>query len=179
MKEAQLAFPTLSFQHLSILSLCPSSLPPPLPISFSLSVVTEEPLGHLVMMWILGRVLSTSPPSWCPLNVYLRRGRGAEDGGKQTRRDCAGGERSETSMGGCVGSHHDSSGSLNENSDGTGGKKTSSTRARATHIFIYKCFKPLCSAFSALHRSSPPLLILPISTHSRGGFNRRLSQFTE
>ena len=27
----------------------------------------------------------------------------------------------ETSMGGCVGSHHDSSGSLNENSDGTGG----------------------------------------------------------
>ena len=27
-----------------------------------------------------------------------------------------------TSMGGCVGSHHDSSGSLNENSDGTGGR---------------------------------------------------------
>ncbi|KAK7925887.1 hypothetical protein WMY93_008197 [Mugilogobius chulae] len=26
-----------------------------------------------------------------------------------------------TSMGGCVGSHHDSTGSLNENSDGTGG----------------------------------------------------------
>lgn len=25
-------------------------------------------------------------------------------------------------MGGCVGSHHDSSGSLNENSEGTGGK---------------------------------------------------------
>lgn len=30
----------------------------------------------------------------------------------------------ETSMGGCVGSHHDSSGSLNENSDGTGGNLT-------------------------------------------------------
>lgn len=30
-----------------------------------------------------------------------------------------------TSMGGCVGSHHDSSGSLNENSDGTGGRKQS------------------------------------------------------
>ncbi|RLW02963.1 hypothetical protein DV515_00006734 [Chloebia gouldiae] len=29
-------------------------------------------------------------------------------------------------MGGCVGSHHDSSGSLNENSDGTGGCATSS-----------------------------------------------------
>lgn len=31
------------------------------------------------------------------------------------------GYSAETSMGGCVGSHHDSSGSLNENSDGTGG----------------------------------------------------------
>lgn len=29
-------------------------------------------------------------------------------------------------MGGCVGSHHDSSGSLNENSDGTGGEFWSS-----------------------------------------------------
>ncbi|KAK2826952.1 hypothetical protein Q7C36_017878 [Tachysurus vachellii] len=29
-------------------------------------------------------------------------------------------KREKTSMGGCVGSHHDSSGSLNENSDGTG-----------------------------------------------------------
>lgn len=33
------------------------------------------------------------------------------------------------SMGGCVGSHHDSSGSLNENSDGTGGKLARPCRA--------------------------------------------------
>lgn len=40
----------------------------------------------------------------------------------------------ETSMGGCVGSHHDSSGSLNENSDGTGGNLTT-------------CFFCVCSPF--------------------------------
>lgn len=32
-------------------------------------------------------------------------------------------------MGGCVGSHHDSSGSLNENSDGTGGERRAAGRA--------------------------------------------------
>lgn len=34
-------------------------------------------------------------------------------------------------MGGCVGTHHDSSGSLNENSDGTGGKEGSVGWVRA------------------------------------------------
>lgn len=42
----------------------------------------------------------------------------------------------ETSMGGCVGSHHDSSGSLNENSDGTGGNLTGLKGFRLELFFL-------------------------------------------
>lgn len=78
---------------------------------------------------------------WCPLPERKRGGgRGGKGKGRVWERrtkkggdsgcSCScgpGGElpspgcSAETSMGGCVGSHHDSSGSLNENSDGTGG----------------------------------------------------------
>lgn len=48
-----------------------------------------------------------------------------------------------TSMGGCVGSHHDSSGSLNENSDGTGGNLTGSSAAFGGWEGVYLSGLPL------------------------------------
>lgn len=54
----------------------------------------------------------------------------------------------ETSMGGCVGSHHDSSGSLNENSDGTGGNLTGSyglVRGRFGCLKGFPCRLSACS----------------------------------
>ena len=68
----------------------------------------------------------------------------------------------ETSMGGCVGSHHDSSGSLNENSDGTGGNlSTSFQRLQARVVQTWGASSGLsacCPGWRSLSLSRFPIL---------------------
>lgn len=81
--------------------------------------------------WVTAAYAYTYPaslqlmPAPCQsLSQQRERGRGETE----PERVRGGKRRMKTSMGGCVGSHHDSSGSLNENSDGTGGRKWSISR---------------------------------------------------
>lgn len=51
-------------------------------------------------------------------------------------------------MGGCVGSHHDSSGSLNENSDGTGGNLRGLVEPTKDYVSVEECFACVLAVFA-------------------------------